>query len=291
MSARGGLSSAIGPMSVSRVLSIYLAKQADFSSGVPDEAGRVRLLVEPLDMALCIRSFLVVALMSSMGACARPRNDASSEFGAGGETRSTEPAAAFAHPEPPVRPKGFVQVRIGGVAATTRGSAVFLVDFDGKRAVPIFIGDTEALSIQRRLKKRELGAKSQRKNREETPRANPAKPSNIRPLTHDLLDTMLKQLGGEIHSVRVERLKDEIFYGIVVMRTHGSLIEFDARSSDAVALAVGNDVPIFMAQSVMDRAGLDLEEFLSPREEGNPETGHDPGLVNEASDELEPVPL
>ncbi|HEY3233611.1 MAG TPA: bifunctional nuclease family protein [Polyangiaceae bacterium] len=149
-----------------------------------------------------------------------------------------------------------------------------------RKMVPILIGDSEAMSIQRRLEQRQAGKNSEarrglakpnpswfeRSGVESSPTPPPSGP--VRPLTHDLLDSMVTRLGGQIHSVRVERLDHGVFYGIVVLKTRGTLVEFDARSSDAVALAVGNGVPIFMAQSVLDQAGMGLPESPpSPGEE------------------------
>jgi hypothetical protein len=139
----------------------------------------------------------------------------------------------------PNLPKGFVRVDVGGVVSTSGGHAVvLLVDDKSQRAVPIFIGESEALAIQLRLEKRSIE----------------------RPLTHDLLDSMVKKLGGSIESVRVERLHDGIFFGIVVLRDNDRRVEIDARSSDAVALAVGNRVPIFMSEAVLERAGVSLKD-------------------------------
>ena len=131
---------------------------------------------------------------------------------------------------------------MGGVAPIGDSSAVLLVDLERQRAVPIFIGETEALTIQLRLERR----------------------SYARPLTHDLLDSMMKSLGGEVESVRVDKLDRDVFYGKVVLHDGDRRTELDARSSDAVAVALGHAVPIFMAKGVLVRAGIALSNGTLP---------------------------
>lgn len=139
--------------------------------------------------------------------------------------------------DPQKPPPGFVQVRVGGVTPAAQGNAVLLIDDTSNRALVVFIGDTEALSIQLRLE----GTRYKR------------------PLTHDLIDNMLEHLGAKIQSVRVDRLDDDIFYGVVVLRDGQRIHEFDSRTSDGIALAVGSKAPVFVAQDVLDRAGIAVD--------------------------------
>jgi len=128
---------------------------------------------------------------------------------------------------------------VGGVAPAPGGSAVVLVDGPGDIAVPIFIGGAEAMSIQLRLDGRAFK----------------------RPLTHDLVDSVLARFGGEVASVRVDRVEDEIFYGTLVLKNGSKQLELDSRPSDAIALAVGSNAPIYVAQGVIDAAGMRLDEL------------------------------
>ncbi len=95
-----------------------------------------------------------------------------------------------------------------------------------------------------------------------------------RPLTHDLLQQSITKLGAKISHVIVNDLLDDTFYARVVMDKDGERIELDSRPSDAIALAVRAKVPIFVSESVMERAGvvpdeeMDLEA-LTPEEEEN----------------------
>lgn len=147
------------------------------------------------------------------------------------------PAPAASASPSVTAPDGYSRVRVGGVTRLPHGGdAVLLVEEGKRRAVPIFIGGTEALSIQLRLKKQPF----------------------TRPLTHDLLDSSIQKLGGKVESVRVDKIEKNVFYGTLVILNGGQRLELDARPSDAIAMAVGNGVPIFVARTVIDHAGLDL---------------------------------
>lgn len=141
-------------------------------------------------------------------------------------------------------PAGYARMVVAGVAPTKQGNAVVLSDEGHAVGIPIFVGDTEALAIALRVRGQ----------------------SYTRPLTHDLLDAVMRRLGGRLSSVRVDALKDEVFHAtIVIVRPDGQLTEIDSRASDAIALAVGNGAPIFVAREVIEQAGIDLGSLgLSP---------------------------
>lgn len=136
-------------------------------------------------------------------------------------------------------PSGFVRMEVMGVLPTAEGNAVFLGDRDNQTVVPIWIGAAEAMSIQLRMERRRFE----------------------RPLTHDLLDAMVKELGGQILRVHVDDLKGSTFVATVVVRAGDRVISMDARPSDAIAVAVGNRVPIYVAIDVVDRTGLGQEDL------------------------------
>jgi bifunctional DNase/RNase len=90
---------------------------------------------------------------------------------------------------------------------------------------------------------------------------------------------MLRRLGGRISSVRIDALRDNVFHATIVLEHGGQRSEIDSRASDAVALAVGNGVPIFVAIDVIRKAGIDLtgvgiqrsaEPSDDPLKEGGP---------------------
>jgi bifunctional DNase/RNase len=140
-------------------------------------------------------------------------------------------------------PTGYARMRVAGVTRLPHGGdAVLLVEEGRKRAVPIFIGGTEALSIQLRLKKQPY----------------------VRPLTHDLLDASIQKLGARVESVRIDKIESNVFHGTLVLVSGSGRIELDARPSDAIAIAIGNAAPIHVARPVIDHAGLDLDDQGTP---------------------------
>ncbi|MBM3983964.1 MAG: bifunctional nuclease family protein [Planctomycetes bacterium] len=109
---------------------------------------------------------------------------------------------------------------------------VVLKEVAGERNFPIVVGIFEATSIDRRVKG------------EESPR----------PLTHDLILSVVEQLGGEVRDVVISDLKDHTYFAKLRVRKDGELIEVDCRPSDALAVAVASRVPIFVAESVLGEA-------------------------------------
>ncbi len=93
-----------------------------------------------------------------------------------------------------------------------------------------------------------------------------------RPLTHDLLEQSVRKLGARVSHVVVNDLHDDTFYARIVVDQDGQRIELDSRPSDAIALAVRVQSPIFVSESVMERAGVVPDEeidldALTPEEE------------------------
>ncbi len=119
------------------------------------------------------------------------------------------------------------------------GHVVLLFDPAQQVVVPIYIGGTEALSIQLRLAKRRYP----------------------RPLTHDLLDAMLTELDVTILRAQVDTLQDNIYIGTVVLKKGDRILQIDARPSDAIALAIGNQVPIYVSRKLVEDAGVRLSEL------------------------------
>ncbi len=115
---------------------------------------------------------------------------------------------------------------------------VILREKDADRYLPIWIGPSEADAIALRLQD----------------------VSVARPLTHDLLRNLIEQLGARVVHILVNDLSNDTFYARIVLDVKGETIEIDARPSDAIALAVRTDSPIFAADDVLDRAGVVLDE-------------------------------
>jgi len=166
-----------------------------------------------------------------------------------------EPAALTEEPVPAAEvtvPEGFRKAEVLHVVEVAQGFAVLLAEESHQRVIPIFVGQTEAMAIHLRLQRRRYE----------------------RPLTHDLLDDMLSRLKARVVKVHIDGVKTGVFVGTVFVATATETLEFDARSSDAIALAVGNGIPIFVADDVFETAGISREELeqrpLPPEEEGAP---------------------
>jgi len=103
-----------------------------------------------------------------------------------------------------------------------------------------------------------------------------------RPLTHDLLSSVIDSLGATIDSIVVSDLKSDTFYATIILNVDGEQIEIDSRPSDALALAVRAEVPIYAEEAVLDKAGILLdEETGKPVLEGTEETGAQDKKVSE----------
>ncbi|MFA5864931.1 MAG: bifunctional nuclease family protein [Phycisphaerae bacterium] len=115
------------------------------------------------------------------------------------------------------------------ITETVDQQIIILKERDGERSFPIVIGIAEAFAIDRRLK----GIR--------TPR----------PLTHELLATVVEQLGGQLEKIIINDLREHTFYSQLLIRQNGKLIEIDSRPSDAIALGVANDVPIYVEERIL----------------------------------------
>ena len=105
--------------------------------------------------------------------------------------------------------------------------------------------------------------------------------SSPRPLTHDLLKNVINDLGAKIVSIVISDLIDDIFYARIVLDVAGRHVEVDSRPSDAIALAVRSKSPIYVEESVLERAGVALEnsdEAIAPATESRKE--HEPEMDN-----------
>lgn len=120
---------------------------------------------------------------------------------------------------------------------------VILREKDSDRYLPIWIGPAEADAIAVRLQDVAVS----------------------RPLTHDLIRNLIEQLGARVVYIVVNDLSNDTFYARIVLDVAGQTMEVDSRPSDAIALAVRVEAPIYAEESVLDRAGMVLTE------EGQPE--------------------
>jgi len=117
------------------------------------------------------------------------------------------------------------------ISDTSEQQIIVLRERDGPRQFPIVIGLTEAMAIDRRVK-------------------NIPTP---RPLTHDLLASVIGDLEGDLEKIVVHDLRDHTFYAKLVIRRDGKLVEVDSRPSDAIALGVASDTPLYVEESVLQQ--------------------------------------
>lgn len=118
---------------------------------------------------------------------------------------------------------------------------VILKDPLSGRYLPIFIGPCEAEAIAVKLQGMSVE----------------------RPLTHDLLKSVIGELGGQVQHIIVNDLRNDTFYAQIVVEQGNETRYIDSRPSDAIALSVRLDVPIFVAESVMERASITPDEEVA----------------------------
>jgi hypothetical protein len=123
------------------------------------------------------------------------------------------------------------------ITETSDQQVIYLKEVAGERSFPIVIGSNEAFAIDRRLKGMP------------TPR----------PQTHELLATVIEKLDGKLERIVINDLQDHTFFARLVIRQSagggGKTIEIDSRPSDAIALGIAGNVPIFVADHVMEEVG------------------------------------
>jgi hypothetical protein len=124
--------------------------------------------------------------------------------------------------------------------------ALILGESGGKRRLPIIIGGFEAQAIALGLEKMQ--------------------PS--RPMTHDLVKNMLVFFGIEVIEVIIHKFNEGVFHALLVCRQKGEISEIDARTSDAVAIAIRFGCPIYTYPHILNEAGIILETDENPEPEG-----------------------
>jgi uncharacterized protein len=116
------------------------------------------------------------------------------------------------------------------IRETNDTHVVELREVDGERVFPIMIGIHEAAAIERRL----MGQRPPR------------------PQTHELLASVIESLGGTVEKVMITELKNHTFYARLYVRQNGKVVDIDCRPSDAIALGVATEVPIYVEEQVLE---------------------------------------
>jgi bifunctional DNase/RNase len=147
------------------------------------------------------------------------------------------------------KPAAFIEMEVKGVRldAVGQNPVVVLADKDGKKALPIWIGLLEASAIDRELSN------------------NPS----LRPMTHDLLYSILEQVHVKVKEVKIVELKDHTYYAKLSLTLNKDLIELDARPSDAIIIALKSRTPIYVAAKIIDDQGI----ALTPKEDSGERYG------------------
>ena len=136
-----------------------------------------------------------------------------------------------------------IKVKVDSIRASLMSEhrVIILKDIEADRYLPIWIGPYEAEAIAIRLRDVEVA----------------------RPLTHDLLNNVIAEMGGEISHITVTDLRDDTFFARISVSVDGQRMEIDSRPSDAIALAVRANVPIFVDEDVMAQAGITPEPDIT----------------------------
>jgi len=131
-----------------------------------------------------------------------------------------------------------VQMFVNRVALDPQGRAlVFLTDEGNRRLLPIWIGPFEAQAIAFEMRETRFP----------------------RPMTHDLLKTVIEATGHALRQVRITQLQEKTFYAILDLEGAAGTVEVDARPSDAIALALRTSAPIYVADEVLQEAEIPSE--------------------------------
>ena len=135
------------------------------------------------------------------------------------------------------------------VSLMSQHRVVILKDMQSDRYLPIWIGPCEADAITVELQEVEVS----------------------RPLTHDLIKSLISEMGGRVVQIVINNLDKDIFYARIVLDMDGRRLEIDSRPSDAIALAVRVRVPVFVEDTVMEKAAITPDQEVEsdqPASEG-----------------------
>ncbi len=145
-----------------------------------------------------------------------------------------------------------IESKIGGLALdiTTNSPVVTVKPLDSDHILPIWIGHYEAWAIGMEIS----GVVSKR------------------PLTHDLMYTMITAMGGKVEKIEITDLKEQTFFARIYISVNGNVVEVDARPSDSIALSLKAKAPIYVNEELYnlkkeqrERSGLPDQETLRDR--------------------------
>ncbi len=128
----------------------------------------------------------------------------------------------------------FIEMKVSGIILDPVSNVpiVILKDEEGKHTLPIWIGLLEASAIAMELEKIKIH----------------------RPLTHDLLKNILEQLQVAVLKIEITDLRDNTYYALIHLNAGGTILAIDSRPSDAIALALRTESPIYVSKAVLDKS-------------------------------------
>lgn len=132
--------------------------------------------------------------------------------------------------------EGFIRMTVGGLTLdpVTKTPIVILKDDEDKLNLPIWIGLLEATAMATELEGIQMA----------------------RPMTHDLLKSVLNELGATIERIEVTELRENTYYALVHLRVDGRELQIDSRPSDAISLALRAQSPIYVAKQVLEASSI-----------------------------------
>lgn len=140
-----------------------------------------------------------------------------------------------------------IEMKVMGIALDTRTGSpiVVLHDKDNRRALPIWIGSAEASSIIRKIENLSV----------------------TRPMTHDLVISIIEKTGYKISKVEINDVEKETYFATIFLEDNdGNEIEIDSRPSDAIAIAIRIDAPIYVTANVLSNGSVSTDSAKDQEE-------------------------
>lgn len=139
-----------------------------------------------------------------------------------------------------------IEMKVMGIALDTRSGSpiVVLHDLDNRRALPIWIGSAEASAIIRKLEKLSV----------------------VRPMTHDLVVDIVKKTGYQVEKVEINDVEKDTYYATIYLVNKDKTLYIDARPSDAIAIAMRADAPIYVTANVLANGAVSTDSARDEQE-------------------------
>ena len=139
-----------------------------------------------------------------------------------------------------------IEMKVMGIALDTRTGSpiVVLHDKDNRRALPIWIGSAEASAIIRKIENLSV----------------------VRPMTHDLIPDIIKKTGFTLERVEINNVEEETYFATLFLKKDDETIEIDSRPSDAIAVAIRVDAPIYVSANVLASGSVSTDSAKDEEE-------------------------